>query len=73
MCIRDSDEDLCEVASSSERLVKHSFEDRCFDEIGEWVVGDCHGVCQNFRPIMPPSTPPAMPAPAALSLCSPPK
>jgi hypothetical protein len=51
--------------------VQHPFEDGRLDEVGGRAVGEGHGVRQSFRPIMPPSIPPATPAPAALSLCSP--
>jgi hypothetical protein len=51
--------------------VQHPFEDLRLDEVGERTVGERHGVRQSFRPIMPPSIPPATPAPAALSWLSP--
>ena len=47
--------------------MEHPFSDGCCDELSGLAIGKCRGVAQSFRPIMPPSTPPATPAPAALS------
>ena len=54
--------------------LQDTFEDGRLDEVGRRTVGEGHCVGQSFRPSMPPSTPPPMPAATELPSClSPPR